>query len=65
MNSNGMPSGLQETRIVPSVHSLLGPKRRHPVGWLFLALSGCMVVSAGIDEYTVFTLGAGRGSGYA
>jgi signal transduction histidine kinase len=40
-------------------------KPRHPVGWLFMALSGSMLASGLIDEYTVFTLDAGRGSEYA
>lgn len=35
---------------------------RHPVGWLFLALSGCMIGSGLVDEYIAWTLDAGRGS---
>ncbi|MEJ7629028.1 MAG: histidine kinase [Nocardioidaceae bacterium] len=48
------------------VGTLLAALRpRHPVGWLFLALSGCMIASGAIDEYTTLALETGRGSEYA
>ena len=49
-----------------SVGTLLAAlKPRHPVGWLFLALSGCMIASGAIDAYATWALHAGRGSEYA
>ncbi len=40
-------------------------KPEHPVGWLFLALAGCMLSSGVIDAYVTFALRADRGSEYA